>query len=234
MSANCFGSAQVCAIRVARLNSACTFVEGANNAVATSAIVKVGSTPEYAQGEEFFMKNGCGQVCISSKVIDQIKRVNLSLELCTRDPALVELLSGASLITDSTDIIGYSRRGIGAAAPDPVSVEIWTKAVSANNTCSATGVDSYASARWWRVIWPKATFTLGDVSFANEIATLTLSGFGESNPNFYDGPFNDVPTGITLDTTSPEHMFLDLVGPPTLACGYTTAPVPVQPTGPTA
>ena len=234
MAAICKGSAQVCAIRVARLLPNCAHAPGTNNAAASSAIIRINSSPEYSAGEDFEMKNGCGQVCISSKIIDQIKRVNLSLELCTRDPALVELLSGASIITDGSDVIGYSRRGIGAAAPAPVSIEIWTKAVSVNNTCSAPGVDGYAAARWWRVIWPKATFTLGDVSFANEIATLTLSGFGESNPNFYDGPLNDVPHTVTLDPNSPEHMFLDLVGPPTLACGYTAIPVPVNPTGPTA
>jgi len=233
MPVQCFGSAQVCAIRVARMTASCSFVVGTTNAVATSAIVKVSSTPEYAPGEEFFMKNGCGQVCISSKVLDKIKRVNLAMELCTRDPALVELLSGATLISSGTDTIGYSRRGIGAADPNPVSVEIWTKAVGLNNTCPPVGTTGYARAQWYRVVWPKATFTLGEVNFANEIATLTLSGYAESNPNFYDGPFNDVPSTVTLDTASPEHMFLDLVGPPTLACGYTATPVPIQPTGPT-
>jgi hypothetical protein len=187
---NCFGSAQVCAIRVARLNTACQSVAGASNAVATSAIVKVTSTPEFAQGEEFFMKNGCGQVCISSKVTDKIKRVNLGLELCTRDPALVEIISGASVITDGLDIIGYSRRGVGAAAPAPSSVEIWTKAVGVNNTCTVPGATGYQNAKWYRVIWPKATFNLSAVTFENAIATL--------------------------------------------ACGYTSTPVPVQPTGPTA
>jgi hypothetical protein len=94
-----------------------------------------------------------------------------------------------------------------------------------NNTC-APAVEGYGDAKWWRVIWPKATFTLGDVAFANEVATLSLAGFAENNPNFTTGPFEDVPAGVTLDTSSPEHMFLDLIGPPTLACGYTAAPVP--------
>jgi hypothetical protein len=225
MSSYCFGSAQVCAIRVARLNTDCTFVSGANNSVATSAIVRLASSPEYSPGEDFEMKNGCGQICVSMKNCDQLKRMNLGLELCTRDPALVELLSGASLITDGADIIGYSRRGIGSACPSPVSVEIWTKAMTINNTC-APAVEGYGDAKWWRVIWPKATFTLGDVAFANEVATLSLAGFAENNPNFTTGPFEDVPAGVTLDTSSPEHMFLDLIGPPTLACGYTAAPVP--------
>jgi len=192
----------------------------------STAIVRIASSPEYSAGEDFEMKNGCGQLCVVMKNCDQLKRMNLSLELCTRDPALVELLSGASLLTDGTDIIGYSRRGVGKACPASVTVEIWTKAMSINNTCPPASVDDYSDARWWRVVWPKATFTLGDVNFANEIATLTLNGFAESNPNLEDGPFNDLPAGVTLDTSSPEHMFLDLVGPPTAACGYTAVPSP--------
>lgn len=225
MTAYCFGSAQVCAIRAARLDSSCMPEPGATNGIASSAIVRVASSPEYSPGEDFEMKNGCGQICVSMKNCDQLKRMNLQIELCTRDPALVELLSGATLITDGSDIIGYSRRGIGAACPSPVALEIWTKAMTINNTCQSGS--GYAAAQWWRIIWPKATFTLGDVSFANEVATLTLTGFAENNPNLDDGPFNDIPAGITLDTSSPEHLFLDLVGPPTTACGYTTVPVPV-------
>lgn len=227
MASHCFGSAQVCAIRVARLTSTCEFTPGATASVATSAIVRVAASPDYSAGEDFEMKNGCGQICVSMKNCDQLKRMNLQMELCTRDPSLVELLTGASLITDGSDIIGYSRRGVGAACPTPVSIEIWTKAMTINNTCPPASVDDYSDARWWRVIWPKATFTLGDVNFANEIATLTLTGFAESNPN-YDDWFNDIPAAVTFDTSSPEHMFLDIAGPPTLACGYTpyTPPAP--------
>lgn len=227
MPSYAFGSAQVCAIRVARLNTSCAPVSGATNAVATSAIVKIASSPEYSQGEDFEMKNGCGQLCVVMKNPDLIKRVNLQMELCTRDAALVELLTGASLISATTDIVGYSRRGVGLAGPGSVSVEIWTKALSINNTCPPTGASSYATAQWWRVIWPKATFTLGDVQFANEVATLTMTGFAENNPNFGNGPFNDVPAAITLDTASPEHMFLDLVGPPTTQTGYIAVPTQV-------
>lgn len=225
MPAICRSSAQVCAIRVARLASNCTFVPGASSAVASSALIRIGSSPEYSPGEDFELKNGCGQLCVSLKNCDQLKRMNLTLELCTRDPALLELMTGAPVYTVGQDIIGYSRRGIGATCPPSVSVEIWTKAVGIQNTCP-TVVEpvGYEEAQWWRVVWPKATFTLGDVTFANEIATVTLSGFAESNPNFASGPFQDI--DLTLDPTSPEHMFLDPDGPPTLGCGYTTTPVP--------
>lgn len=199
--------------------------------MSSSAIIRIASSPEYSAGEDFEQKNGCGQICVSLKNCDQLKRVNLSLELCLRDPAMIELLTGAPVYVDAAtptpNIIGYSRRGIGAVCPPSVAVEIWTKAVTINNTCP-TVVSPIGSeeAQWWRIVWPKATFTLGDVSFANEIATIQLSGFAEANPNFAKGPYQDVPVSIALDNSSPEHYFLDMVGPPTLGCGYSATPVP--------
>jgi hypothetical protein len=226
MPAICKGSAQVCAVRIARLLPNCTFAVGPNNAAASSAIIRVNASPEYSPGEDFEMKNGCGQLCVSLKNCDQLKRMNLQVELCLRDPAMIELMTGSRTYTDGTDIVGYSRRGIGAACPDSVSMEIWTKAVTTQNTCPVAGGGGYVDAQWWRTIWPKATFTLGDVSFANEVATLQLTGFAEANPNFLNGPFNDVDPLIgVLDPDSPEHMILDQAGPPVLGCGYITTPV---------
>lgn len=224
MAVHCFSSAQVCAIRASRLSTSCEHVAGATGAVATSAIIRMQSSPEYSQGADFELKDGCGRIAVALRDCDQLKRMNLQLEVCTRDPALVELLTGATLITDGSDTIGFSRRGIGAACPAPASIEIWTKTASVNNNCPPVAVGDYADAKWWRVIWPKATFTLGDVSFANEVATMMFTGYAENNPNFTNGPFNDVPAGVTLDTASPEHMFLDAAGPPALACGYITVP----------
>lgn len=232
MAVLCFSSAQVCAVRLARLASNCQFVAGANNAVATSAIIKVDSTPVYVTGDDFEVKNGCGALCATLKVCDQLKRMDLSIEFCTRDPALLELSSGATTYTDGTDIVGFSRRGIGKSCPDSVGVEIWTKAINTQNNCPpiVAAAASYADSQWWKIIWPKATFTLDAVSFGNAIATFTLKGFAEANPNWGDGPFNDLDPAIgALDPDSPEHMILDQVGPPALGCGYTVAPVPPQP-----
>jgi hypothetical protein len=144
---------------------------------------------------------------------------------------LLELLTGAHLYTQTfapaaAQVAGYSRRGVGQACPDPVSVEIWSKVIDNTGACSAT---DDTTPLYWRTIWPRATFTLGDVSFANEIATISLTGFAEPNPAFTSGCFDDVPTEITLEPTSPEHYFLDAAGPPALACGYIEVPAIVLP-----
>ena len=217
----CLGSARVCALRVVRLNSNCQIVAGANNAVVSTAIVRLQSSPEYETGDEFVQKDGCGNIALLVKTLDKLKRMNLQLELCTRDMELLELLTGGNLYTDGADVVGFSRRGVGSDDPDPVSIELWTKAIptGTNGSCSTPGV-----ASWWRWVYPRATFTLGDVSHENGIGMVQLTGFAEPNVYWGNGPFNDWPADELLDENSPEHFVLDSVGPPTAQCGYTTVP----------
>lgn len=148
--------------------------------------------------------------------------MNLTLDLCTRDMELIELLTGAGLYTDGSDIVGVHRRGIGASDPDPVSLELWTKAIPSGQSgaCPQPG----AGAAWWRWVYPRATFTLGDVTHENGIGLVTLSGFADPNPYWTNGPFNDWPADELLDPESPEHFILDSVGPPATQCGYITVP----------
>lgn len=218
----CLGSARVCALRVVRLDSTCAIVKGDNNAVVSSAIVRLQSSPEYDAGEELIQKNGCGDICLVVKNLDKLKRMNLTMELCTRDMELIELLTGASLYTEGADVIGLSRRGIGASDPDPVSLELWTKAIPSGQSGACTGV---GATSWWRWVYPRATFTLGDVTHENGIGLVSLTGFADPNPYWVNGPFNDWPADEILDQESPEHFVLDAVGPPTTQCGYISVPL---------
>lgn len=217
----CLGSARVCALRVTRLDANCNIVKGANNAVASSAIVRLQSSPEYETGDEFLQKNGCGDICLYIKALDKLKRMNLQMDLCTRDMELIELLTGASLYTIDGAVSGLSRRGIGEADPDRVSVELWTKAIPTGQSGACTQGNG---ATWWRWVYPAATFTLGDVTHENGIGLVTLSGFADPNPNWYNGPFNDWPADEAFDINSPEHFILDSDGPPATTCGYITVP----------
>lgn len=213
----CFSSAKLCVLRVARLNSACACVSGATNGAVTSGIIRLQATPEYDTGQEYLLKNGCGDICVNFRDCDRLKRLNLSMELCTRDMELLEILTGGSIYTSTGTTVGFSRRGTADTCPSPVFLEIWTRAIDATGTCVTP------TYKWWRVVYPKATFTLGESSFENGVATVQLTGFAEPNPLIAaDGCWNDIT--LTLDTDSPEHFFLQSSEPPTAVCGYTAVP----------
>lgn len=220
----CLSSAKLCALRVARLGTDCAPVAGATNGVATSAIVKLTATPEYEIGQEYQAKNGCGDICVYLKDCDRLKRMNLEMELCLRDLELLELLTGAELYsndaTPTPQVIGMARRAIGAACQAPVSVEIWTRALSVTGECQ-TGT---SVPRWWRIVYPKATFTLDAVTFENNVGIISLRGYAEANPSWNNGPWNDWPGATILSDNVAEAYILDEDGPPTTACGYVTVP----------
>jgi hypothetical protein len=218
----CLASAQVCRLRAARLAN-CNFVTGVatTNAVVSSAVVRVSSTPDYEAGEDFFMKNGCGELCAVLKTCDQLKRLNVEIDMCLRDVRFLELTTGGRLIPGATplvDPIGFARRAVGAACPNPSSIEVWSKAIDTSGDCGATG------QRWWRTVFPKATLTLADYELTNAVATVKLVGYVEPLPAWNRGPFNDWPDTAGLGDSEVEAFVLDTITPPAAACAYIAVP----------
>jgi hypothetical protein len=201
-----YGSIKAAVVRVARLDAACSPVSGATNGAASKAVITLQAAAEQETGDEFNQKNGLGDLLISVKDNDKLKRMNLTLDLATRDFELIEVMTGATLLTSGGVNIGIARRGTSSTAPDPVSVEIWTKVATSSGSCASTG-----SGQWFRNVYPKVVWTLGDSDFGNSIATVKMTGVAEGNPNWgANGPFNDwYYTAIPSDT--PEAWILDSV-----------------------
>ena len=199
-----YGSIKAAVIRVARLDASCSPISGATNGAASKAVIMLQAQAEYETGEEFTQKNGLGDLMISVKDNDKLKRMNLTMELATRDFELLEIMTGATLLASGGTTMGISRRGTSLTTPDPVSVEIWTKVATSSGSCVATG-----SGQWFRNVYPKVVWTLGDTDFGNSIATVKMTGVAEGNPNWgANGPFNDwAYTAIPSDT--PEAWVLD-------------------------
>ena len=218
----CLSSARVCVLRVSRLAANCDCAQGEGDGIITSAIVSLQATPEYSTGDDLELKNGCGDICATVKTGDKLKRMNLTLQLCTRNPETIELMTGAWLYEGTGDnageFTGAARRGIGLSDPDPVSVEIWTQAVSNTGSCNTSG------ANWWRWLYPWSKWTLGDVTHEAGISTVSMTGFAEANPTRINTCWNDWPSLTPLDPNSPEHFILDPNGPPTTSCGYVLVP----------
>jgi hypothetical protein len=226
----CFNSLKLCAMRVIRLDADCTFDTAANNAVVTSAAVSLATTPEYEEGEEFLLENGCGDICVNLKDCDRLKRMNLEMMLCTRDFELIEILTGDSALLGrdlgvlgdySTFTMGNSRRGIGFQCPGYFSLELWSRV--ANNQDCFVPVGGEAVPQWFRYVYPRATLTLQEVTLENAITEISLSGFSLNNPRWGQGPVSaSFPLAAGIDANTPEAIFLDPAGPPTTQCGWQT------------
>ena len=210
MANNCARQVQACAIRVARLDGAGVPDPGASNLYVTDALTQLGVEPVIAEGDEFEVKNACGEVCVNVKDCDRLRRLDLTLGLCYPDPELQELLAGGTVLT-SGDAVGYAFPELGAAAcPNGVSVELWTKRYDTGGS-----LDADFPYEWY--VLPKTFWQHSTRTFENGPITIEFQGFAVENENWFDGPLNDWPVASTAVMQSIPTATL-----PTTACGYQT------------
>lgn len=181
---DCAGSLQVCVMRLAKLDPTGVPMPGAGNLYVTDALIKLESKTILREGDDFEQPNGCGAVCVTYKDCDRLKRLDLSMELCTPDPQLKQMIAGGTLFDSNR---GYAFPEVGlATCPYGVSIEAWTKAV-----VNGTQASDYP---WFRWVFPRTIWNApGDFSLENAITGNVLTGHAEENPNWYNGPANDWP-----------------------------------------
>jgi hypothetical protein len=97
---------QACAIRLARLAADGTTPAGATNGYVTRNLIKMTVKPEIEAGQEFTIRDACGQLPVIYRDRDIIKRYAADIEFFTPDPEIEELMVGAPLITGT---IGTTR-----------------------------------------------------------------------------------------------------------------------------
>lgn len=211
-------SIQGCAARFCRLDAFGNPISSATGMWANSAYTKLNMVSEKEDGDKFLMKTACGAVFINYRDQDQVKWLNLTFEVMYPDPALMELiLGGELLVTDSTEMgFAYPKLANGTGLPNPVSCEVWAKAMK-GNIQSQDGDD----AQWYRYLLPLTYWTYDGVDVEDKPETLTVTGYAMENPNFGSGPFSD----WTFDSTRVLAWALDTNIPAVLEPGYQTTVV---------
>lgn len=179
----CAGSLQFVRARVARLAADGKPLVGAGNVYVTKA-VRLSWDPDIAEGEEFEQKNGAGEICINFKDDDRLKGLNMQFQICNPDPWLHAMLAGGQLLTEGADVVGYQYPRVGETAnPDGVSIEGWAKAI--------TGGKPDPDFPYFRWVFPRVTFRIGEKALENAIMSHPFVGYGTENSEWYDGPAND-------------------------------------------
>ncbi len=230
MSANCVGSLQVCRLRVAQLTAGGLPEAGSDSGYVSDAIIQANISVELESGDDFVLKNGCGNLCQTFKDADRVKRVNLDMELCQLDSELVGLLVGADTFVD------LSNNTLGAALPSStdspsygVALELWTKAWDSNQQANASLIGGSSNdVLYFRWFFPFVRFQLGAMTLQNDILRIPVAGYGQENDDMpADGPFQDFPMAVENvgGITTAGGWFLD-DDIPDAQCGYIAVPTP--------
>jgi hypothetical protein len=178
-------SVQAVGLRVSKLDATGAPIIGATSAYVTKAFTRFSWTPEYEEGEEISTVAGDGTQCVFFKMDDTLKQVNMELEICKPQPEIHEILAGGTLLTETTENVGWAMPAVGTvAAPNGVGIEVWSRAIVNGRPAS---VNPY-----WRWVMPYVKTRLeGDRTLENGALASVFSGIGLGNSTFGDGPGND-------------------------------------------
>lgn len=164
-------------VRLTRLDECGNPVVGSCSTVVSECFVSVTLSGEYEAGTEYTQKNAWGNLCISDKDPDQLKRVNVSINFAEINPDSLDIVTGSTPVTDGGSTVGATW---GTSVNDQAfALEVWTKATGIG--CSTT------TPKWGYFLVPfiKNGKLDGDLTIQND--TLTMSVMGEAFPAPDDG-----------------------------------------------
>jgi hypothetical protein len=182
----------------------------------TNAFMKASFTVEFEDGQEILEKNAAGEICVTYKAADTLKRITMEIDVCDPDPELTKLLAGGDTLLrggtglGATDVVGYASPQVGQdATPNGVAIEVWSLAVTNGGKAS---VDPY-----WHWLFPHVKVRAsGDRVIENGQLANVFTGQGIGNANFVNnapGPAGKTVSNKALTsnvatlTTSAAHGF---------------------------
>lgn len=193
MAQNYASSVQGVAIRATRLNANGSTATGASASYVLNSFIRVSFTPEYEEGDEITEKTASGEVCVTYKAPDTLKRVNLEVAICQPDPEFTELVAGGTLLSTAGTVVGYAAAATGAdALPNGASLEVWSKAISG-------GIQAPVNP-YFRWTFPYVQLRpTGERVIENGLMANVFEGYGVGNATWGDGPQNDWPFPAVTD-----------------------------------
>ena len=221
----CLGSLQVCRIRVAKLTAGGTPDWGAGNGYISDAIIQADLSVELSSGDDFELKNGCGDIAQQYKDCDRPKRVNIDIEFSQLDSELVGLLTNSDTFYDAGEDVTIGGQLASSTDPCPygVALEMWTKAWNSNQQANASLIGGSSSdVLYWRWFFPFVRFQIGNMTLQNDILRIPVTGYAQENDDMVSyGPYYDFPAAVQNagGITTSMGWFLD-DELPAAQCGY--------------
>lgn len=211
----CPTTLHLCRTRVTRLLADLTVAPAPNNAYVTESQIKLAYTVDVTNGASQELITGCNKPRVTYRQPDRFNRFGFSLDLSALEPALVEMMTGATLILDGSAIpipAGFNWPAVGSSPP-PVAIEAWV-----DNWIN----DAQAAApfRYTRYIWPATYWRPDDGTLENDFKTESLAGFSQQNAGWGVGPYGDQLVGGAAKAVGANGGVLYSDTMPSPVCGY--------------
>lgn len=181
------GAVFALALRVARLAVDGAPAVGVSNMYVSNALVKIDFEPQYKEGTKIEDENGSGELCVSYEGDDTLLNYKVTIELCTPDPELSELLGGGTVLSNTGAAVGLASPAVGGIAghANGVSVEAFARAVLDGGSAPDLPFIHHVFPKI-RKLKPTGSRTIGAENMHS-----TFEGIAVGNANWGDGPKND-------------------------------------------
>lgn len=213
MTAVCFSAIHLCRVRVTRLDQIGNPTAGPNNVYVTGTPISLGVTPQIQAGDDKVLLSGCDCISARYRGYDKLKNFDFTLDLAQLEPALFELILGATAIVDSGVVVGWSwpEQVTCDDTPQPnVCLEGWQDTWEDDHQADSP----YRYIHW---IWPSTHWMVGTHTLQNDFNQPQITGWSRGNPNWGEGIFGDL---IQSCGSMGDVFFTDSI--PTAECGYQT------------
>jgi hypothetical protein len=135
-------------IRVVALDVCGVPITGAGTRVVVSkSFTKVDMAPQYEDGTEFFERTADGSLCVNQKDPPILKRMQLSVDLCSVDPDMTPMVLSARELTTTGPVSGMGFAIVEGIPTSHFSLEVWQK-VAGSGACDATGLQRFIYNAW--------------------------------------------------------------------------------------
>jgi len=198
-------------VRVTRVDPTCGTIGADCVSFIDDCIVSIEESGEYKDREEFFPENGDGNFCATITVAPKLKWLNLTLTFNDVNPAMIPYLTGDTVILDNDDTtvpnqIGYGR-DYGAGDLAAFALEGWTRiAATCDNMTGCVDGTSTPLFGYTLYAWVKEG-TMGDVTYANDLANFVVEAVAVRNSPWGTGPYNVVKSEATATIGQPQALF---------------------------
>lgn len=225
----CVSGIKACRLRIVRLDACGAPVVGAKSVVTSKGFISVGSTADVEAGQEYLVKDACGDLCINEKDCDRFKRLTLALKFCLMDFAGAEIMTGQRVQVDATgNAVGFAIGENVTGCDEFWSLELWQKI--AGQPC-----DSNGDPEWLYWAWPYlqqgtiGNFTFDNNAFEFDVDGVTSRGVGAGKWGIGSdnrGPFQVLLASETLLPGEHVTSVVTSTQPPDAVCGYQAYALP--------
>lgn len=188
MSSQCMKPIGGTALRATKVDQCGVPIVGVGScSIVTDGFVSVERTAQFADPDEFLVKNAAGNFCINERTAPLFQWYNLTITFCEVDPDLINLMTNSPKVLDDAtptpQTVGWRTRE-GANVTAYWALELWTRL--AGQAC-AGGIPAYG----YYVMPFIKEGVVGDVTFENGPASFTVTNARSASAEGWDvGPYN--------------------------------------------